>query len=133
MAADCNYYVILGYDLTEYKDTIQDCWRNFDDDYSEEFFEKWVSGSDERSQLFQDCHRNIYAFFGDILSKNCIFETMFETMETKKIPTGMLITLESALRENFIEFLKDLNVPIGELYYELISLPEQIIIFEEQL
>lgn len=129
MAADCNYYVIFGYDLTEYKDTIQNYWRNLDDDYSEEFFEKWVSGSDEKSQLFQDCHRNIYAYFGDILSKNCIFEIM----EIKKIPTGRLITLESALRENFIEFLKNMNVPVGELYYELISLPEQIIIFEEQL
>ena len=129
MATDCNYCVILGYDLTEYKDIIiGDYWNNLDDDL-EELFEKWVSGSDEKNLLFQDYYRNKYLYFGNILSKNCIFETM----ESKKISMGRLLTLESTLREKFIEFLKDIDIPIGELYYELISLPKQIIIFEEQL
>lgn len=116
MSSERNDYVILGYDLTIYMDTIYDDWLE-----DEENIEKWEYNQKAgKIQLFSDPMSGSHLYFGYIISSHSEWDPDVVSTVSMEDMTRMKQEVDDSLYETGL----DIDDIAEELEYSVICFTE---------
>lgn len=116
MSSERNNYVILGYDLTDYIDSIYDKWSE-----NEENIDRWENNQWEGEiQLFSDPMSGTHLYFGYILSAHNEWDSDVVVKITEKDMKRMKQEVDNKLYETRL----GITHVFGDLEYGVICFTE---------